>query len=77
MFIKENDSRVDILVVGDKLNKGSIETALRNIEAEVGKELSYAFFDTEEFKYRVGICDKFVRDVLDYPHEKIVNKINL
>lgn len=77
MFIKENDSRVDLLIVGDKLNKSSIETALRNIEAEVGKELSYAFFETEEFRYRVGICDKFVRDVLDYPHKKIVNKINV
>ena len=76
MFIKESDSRVDLLVVGDKLNKSSIETALSNIEAEVGKELSYAFFETEEFKYRVGICDKFVLDVLDYPHKKIINKIN-
>lgn len=77
MFIKEDDSRVDILVVGDKLKKPIIETALKNIEAEVGKELSYAFFETDEFKYRVGICDKFVRDVLDYPHKKIINKINI
>ena len=75
VFIQESNSRVDILIVGDNLNKGMIETALRNVEAEVGKELSYAFFDTQEYNYRLGICDKFVRDVLDYPHTIVVDKL--
>jgi hypothetical protein len=35
-----------------------------------------ALFDTEEFMYRLKMYDKLLRDVLDYPHEKIVNKID-
>lgn len=75
IFTQDEDSRVDLLIVGDELKKGAIENALHAVEAEVGKEISYAYFDTQEFIYRVGICDKFVRDVLDYPHKKLINKL--
>jgi len=77
IFIQNEDSRVDLLIVGDQIKKASIETALRSMESEVGKEISYAYFSTQEFLYRVEICDKFIRDVLDYPHEKIVDKIEV
>ena len=76
IFTQNRDSRVDLLVVGDNLKKGVIENALHAVEAEVGKEISYAYFDTQEFLYRVDICDKFVRDVVDYPHQKIINKLD-
>lgn len=77
IFIKENDSRTDILIVGENLKRSSIENVLRSIESEIGKELSYAFFDTKEFKYRIEMYDKFIYDVLDYPHERLVDKIGL
>ncbi len=77
IFIQNNDSRVDLLVVGDFIKKNKIEKTVKDIEAIVGKELKYAFFDTDEFLYRLGIYDKFVRDILDYPHEKILNKLNI
>jgi hypothetical protein len=77
IFTHDEDSRVDLLIVGDDLKKGAIENALHAVEAEVGKEISYAYFDTQEFIYRVGICDKFVRDVLDYPHKKLLNKLEI
>jgi hypothetical protein len=77
IFTQTDDSRVDLLIVGDELKKGAIENALHAVEAEVGKEISYAYFDTQEFIYRVGICDKFVRDVLDYPHKKLINKLEI
>lgn len=77
VFIQNNDSRLDLLVVGDNLKRGAIEQIIRGMEAEVGKELSYSVFDTKEFQYRLNIQDKFIRDVLDYPHEKILDKIGL
>lgn len=77
IFIQHDDSRVDILVVGEKIKENMIEKVLKEVEAEVGKELIYAVFDTNDFIYRLNICDKFVRDVLDYPHEKLVNKLNV
>lgn len=76
IFTQDKDSRVDLLIVGDDIKKPVIENALRTVEAEVGKEISYAYFDTQEFLYRIDICDKFVRDVIDYPHQKIINKLD-
>ncbi len=77
VFLQKEDSRVDILIVGDELKKKSIENGLRAIEAEVGKELSYALFDTADFIYRMNVYDKFARDILDFPHEKIYDKIGI
>ena len=77
IFVQESDSRVDILVVGDGLEKRAIESALRGLEAEMGKELTYAFLETPEFTYRMGIYDKFIRDIFDYPHEKVMDKLGL
>ncbi len=72
VFIKNKDTRVDLLIVGDGLKKGKIEDEVRKLEAEIGAELAYAIFDTKEFIYRLEMYDKLVRDILDYPHEIIL-----
>ncbi len=77
VFIQNDDSRADILIVGDNLRRKAIENTLRSIEAEVGKELAYAYFETADFLYRLNIYDKFIRDILDYPHEKIYDKLGI
>lgn len=77
LFTQDSESRVDILLVGDKLKRGKIEKALKDMESEVGKELSYAIFETTEFKYRMEVYDKFVRDILDYPHKILLDKIGI
>ena len=77
IFLDESDSRVDVLIVGDNLKKRSIENTLRSIEAEIGKELSYGAFETAEFLYRVSVYDKFVRDVLDFRHERVIDKLGI
>jgi hypothetical protein len=43
----------------------------------VGKELRYAFFSTDEFKYRMSMYDKLVRDILDYPHKVLLDKLGI
>jgi len=77
IFIQEEDSRVDLLLVGDSVKKGVLEKVLRNIESEIGKELVYAVFDTKEFLYRLEMYDRFISDIMDFPHEKIFNKLEL
>lgn len=77
IFIQAPESRVDLLVVGDHIKKGSVENAIRTIEAEMGKEIRYAVFETADFQYRLGLYDKLIRDILDFSHEKIVNKIGV
>lgn len=72
VFIKNKDSRVDLLIVGDKMQKSKVEEGVRKLEAEIGTELSYALFDTKEFSYRLNMYDKLVRDILDFPHEVVL-----
>ena len=72
IFIKNHDSRVDLLIVGDKMKRGRIEEGIKKIEAEIGAELVYAVFETKEFIYRLNMYDKLVRDIIDFPHEVIL-----
>ena len=72
VFIKNHDSRVDLLIVGDKMKRNKIEEGIKKIEAEIGIELVYAVFETKEFIYRLNMYDKLVRDILDYPHEVVL-----
>ncbi|MCC7469965.1 MAG: hypothetical protein IT284_02395 [Bacteroidetes bacterium] len=68
-FIKDPRSRLDILAVGDNINQKRFENVMRNLESEIGKELKYSAFTTDEFRYRVSMYDKLICDVFDFPHE--------
>ncbi|MFA6177842.1 MAG: hypothetical protein WC694_03035 [Candidatus Paceibacterota bacterium] len=72
IFIKNHDSRVDLLIVGDKMKRNKIEEGIKKIEAEMGIELVYALFETKDFIYRLNMYDKLVRDILDYPHQVVL-----
>lgn len=75
VFLHNPDSRVDILIVGDHMKQGKLQGVISSIESELGKELRYAVFETQDFQYRLGIYDKLIRDILDSQHEKIFNKL--
>lgn len=77
VFIQNWDSRLDILIVGSKINKPQLTNTIKEMEAELGKELHYALFSVPDFKYRLSVYDKLIRDVLDYPHETIVDRIGV
>ena len=76
-FISSNNSRVDMLIVGDNLRKPKLTKFLNWLESEIGKELNYVVMSTDEFKYRLDMYDRFIRDILDYPHEKVINKLHI
>ena len=77
VFIQNWDSRVDLLVVGDDINLSKIEYIVKDIESEVGKEIAYSAFETQDFEYRVGIHDRLVRDILDYPHVTLLDRLGI
>jgi hypothetical protein len=77
IFNQEWDSRVDILIVADGLKKTKVDSIIKEIESEVGKELRYTALETVDFQYRLGMFDKLIRDILDYPHAKLVNRLGL
>src|SRR3989344_2326004 len=74
-FIRNAEARVDMFIVGDNFSKNALSKIVSSIESEMGREIRYAFFSTADFKYRYSMFDKLIRDVLDFPHKKIVNKI--
>ena len=73
IFNRSENSRLDLLLVGDNLRRPIIEKIIRSLEAEIGKEISYAAFETQEFVYRASMYDKLIRDIIDFPHEKVIN----
>lgn len=75
VFIQDETSRTDILIVADHPKRSAIDRVVRSLEAEIGKELRYSVLDTEEFKYRISVYDKFIRDILDYAHDRVIDKI--
>ncbi len=77
VFIQEPESRADMLIVGDGVKKANLENTMKILESEIGKELRYAYFTTEDFKYRLSMFDKLTRDILDYPHKKVLNKLGI
>lgn len=77
VFIQDPESRADILVVGDGLKKTNLENTIKTLESEIGRELKYAYFTTEDFKYRLSMFDKLTRDILDYPHKVVVDKLGI
>ncbi len=77
LFTEHCEGGLDIMVVGDKYKEGSIQNVMSQIEAEVGREIRYSILETDDFKYRHGIGDRLVRDVIDYPHNVIFDKLKV
>lgn len=77
VFTQNWDSRVDLLLVGNELNLQKIESIIKVIESEIGKEIAYSAFESADFDYRLGIHDRLVRDILDYPHITLIDKLGI
>ncbi|MEK9194824.1 MAG: hypothetical protein AAB975_00460 [Patescibacteria group bacterium] len=77
IFLNDETSRLDLMIVGDDIKKRSLEKFLATTESELGKTLRYAVMDTDEFRYRMNMYDRFLRDLLERYHEKLINKLNI
>lgn len=75
IFTKNEQRLVDIFIVGDKVDKNKFLKAMMILEAEIGKELRYCLFTPEEYLYRVNMHDSLVLDVMNFPHERIIDKM--
>ncbi|OGN03817.1 MAG: hypothetical protein A2831_01800 [Candidatus Yanofskybacteria bacterium RIFCSPHIGHO2_01_FULL_44_17] len=67
----------DLLMVGDYIDSRRLRYFLKALEAEVGKEIKYSVMDKEEFRYRLAMFDRFIRVLLEGPHEKLINKLGI
>ncbi len=75
IFVQHPESRLDILIAGDHLKRHAVEHAVKGIEAEIGKELTYAAFESHELNYRIGMYDRLLRDVMENPHRTLLDKL--
>lgn len=77
LFTGVLEAQLDLLVVGDHLEDRVLSRAVHSLEAELGREIRYAAFATADFRYRHGVYDRLLRDVFDYPHRLLIDKIGL
>ena len=77
IFVDLENSRADLLIVGDGIKNKNLANFLKDLESEVGKEINYVVLTTADFKYRYDMFDRFIRDILEKPHEKLVNKLKI
>lgn len=77
LFTGAVEAQVDLLVVGDRIEERQLANIVHALEAELGREIRYASFATPDFRYRLEIYDRLLRDVFDYPHRLLVDKIGL
>ena len=77
VFMREFEHRLDFMLAMKKLDEPKIENAIRALESELGIEIRYAAFTSSDLKYRVSMHDKLIRDVFDYSHEVLVDKLGV
>lgn len=75
VFLNYAKSKADMVLVVNNVSRSKLKNLMSNIEAEVGKEISYVLMSSEEFKYRLDMLDRFLLDFLESPHDELVNKI--
>jgi len=77
IFLNNDRARTDLLIVGDKIDKRQLDVLLCRIESELGRPLQYTLMDTHEFKYRMDMYDRFLKDILEAANEKLINRLNI
>ena len=77
IFMNNREVALDLFIVGDKINEKKLKNRLQRLEAEIGKELRYTVLASEDFFYRLNISDRLVRDVFDYPHRIVYDRLDI
>ena len=75
IFVNSEKGKVDIMIVGEHLSKSKLKNFLSGIEAEAGKGVNYVCMSTDEFRYRKGMFDKFVINILESPHKVLIDRL--
>ena len=76
IFVNNPSSLIDILIVG-KVNKVKLAKLIRELEIELGKEINFTVFDSQEFKYRRDITDIFLYGILDSRKMIVIDEVGV
>jgi hypothetical protein len=75
VFLNYPKSKADMVLVANNVSRGKLRAVMNSLEAEIGKEISFVLMNSEEFKYRMDMLDRFLLEFLEGPHDEIINKI--
>ena len=75
VFLNTDNKRVDLFLVGNGVDQKILKRLIRELEAEVGKEIDYVLLSSDDFIYRRKMFDRFIEDIFEKPHQKIIDKI--
>jgi len=76
-FLGVDEARVDLLVVGENISLSKLFEFIKQKESELGQELRYVILSPDEFTYRYEMFDRFLKDILETPHQKVINSIRV
>lgn len=77
IFTMQTHLNVDLLLVGERINRIKLGKVLAEIKKLVGQEINYAVMNRREYEYRKSMSDRLIRDVLDHPHIVVLNNLRL
>lgn len=77
IFVNEEKSPVDLLLVGIDVDDKHLSQLINETEQRIGAELRYTLFSPESFEYRKSMFDRLVRDVMEYEHQVLFNNTGI
>lgn len=75
IFLNYPKSKVDMVLVANNVSRGKLKSIMSSLEAEIGKEVSFVLMNSEEFKYRLDMLDRFLLDFMEGTHLELIDKI--
>ena len=75
-FTRDDNSSVDLLIVGD-VNKNAVDKYVLGLESEEGREIRYTVLKTDDFLYRKQIKDRFVTSILNSKKQVLLDQKDL
>lgn len=75
IFLNYPKSKVDMVLVANNVSRGKLRSVMNGLEAEIGKEVSFVLMNSDEFKYRLDMLDRFLLDFMEGTHLELIDKI--
>ncbi len=75
MFLNYTKARADLFIVANDVSRTRLTKWIKALEAEMGREVRYVLLTMEEYKYRLNMTDRFLRDFLQGPYDEIINTL--
>jgi biotin operon repressor len=74
VFTGKPELPVDVLLVG-KINLDKLSKFLINCKKMMGVDINYSIMSADEFASRRDTFDRFIKDIFDYPHLIVLDKL--